>query len=79
MQNDVNMYRKKLVKDLYENPDNNPQDLSDEVIALGEYDTLNIDNSVLISLSPCFPCMPTSSPLSNRASSPQSSHGTPSS
>lgn len=48
MQNDVNMYRKKLVKDLYENPDNNPQDLSDEVIASGEYDTLNIDNSVLI-------------------------------
>lgn len=52
MQNDVNMYRKKLVKDLCENPDNNPQDLSDEVIASGEYRTLNIDNTGIINLSP---------------------------
>jgi hypothetical protein len=48
------MYRKKLVKNLCENPNNNPQDLSDEFIASFEYETLNIDNTVVINLSPCL-------------------------
>lgn len=50
MQNDVLMYRKKLVKDIYENPNNNPKDVSDEVIAQDEYHIL--DDTICLSPPP---------------------------
>uniref|UniRef100_A0A0E0MQJ1 Ubiquitin-like protease family profile domain-containing protein n=1 Tax=Oryza rufipogon TaxID=4529 RepID=A0A0E0MQJ1_ORYRU len=49
-ENDVLMYRKKLVKDIYENPNNNPKDVSDEVIAQDEYHIL--DDTICLSPPP---------------------------